>query len=102
MSEANIRETHERLADGVAACYSLTVYQATQPTRTALVHCFANFFNFKSYCKGYIMNTTSSESLFVCTCQECGHKQIAIKPVYGSELRLAYYHYIPYYQYYHY
>ena len=35
------------------------------------------------------MNTTSSESLFVCTCQECGHKQVANKPVYGSELRLA-------------
>ena len=36
------------------------------------------------------MNTTSSESLFVRTCQECGHKQVANKPVYGSELRLAY------------
>ena len=41
------------------------------------------------------MNTTSSESLFVRTCQECGHKslqaiqQVANKPVYGSELRLA-------------
>ena len=51
------------------------------------------------------MNTTSSESLFVCTCQECGHKslqaiqQVANKPVYGSELRLAYYQYNQYNQY---
>ena len=51
------------------------------------------------------MNTTSSESLFVRICQECGHKslqaiqQVANKPVYGSELRLAYYQYYQYKQY---